>query len=83
MHLVCPPVSLPLAACVDPEVFIVCVRIVDVTVDVHIFELFVVTLVDAEPPHRVRHFMGSSAGRRQVSKRDILQVWETVCPWTA
>ena len=68
VHLVPPPVSLLVAVCVDPEVIVVDVRIVDVAVDVHIFEHFVVTLVDAEPSDLVRQLMGASGGRSPVAK---------------
>ena len=56
VHLVPPPVSLLVAVCVDPEVIVVDVRIVDVAVDVHIVEQFVITLVDAEPTNLVATF---------------------------
>ena len=56
VHLVPPPVSLLVAVCVDPEVIVVDVRIVDVAVDVHILEQFVITLVDAEPTNLVVTF---------------------------
>ena len=68
VHLVTPPVSLLVAIRVDPEIVVVYVRIVDVAVDVHIFEHFVVTLVDAEPSDLVRQLMGASGGRSPVAK---------------
>ena len=49
VHLVPPPVSLLVAERVDPEVVVVYVRVVDVAVDINIFEHFGVALVDAEP----------------------------------
>ena len=51
VHLVPPPISLLVAVCVDPEVIVVNVRIVDVAV--HIVQQFVITLVDAEPTNLV------------------------------
>ena len=68
VHLVTPPVSLLVAIRVDPEIVVVYVRIVDVAADVHIFEHFVVTLVDAEPSDLVRQLMGASGGRSPVAK---------------
>ena len=68
VHLVTPPVSLLVAIRVDPEIVVVYVRIVDVAVDVHIFEHFVVTLLDAEPSDLVRQLMGASGGRSPVAK---------------
>ena len=55
VHLVPPPVSLLVAVRVDPEIVVVYVRVVDVAVDVYIFENVVVTLVDAEPTNLVRY----------------------------
>ena len=60
VHLVPPPVPLLVAVRVDPEVVVVYVGIVDVAVDVYIFEHLMVTLVDAEPTD----LMGPRVGRR-------------------
>ena len=54
VHLVPPPVSLLVAVRVDPEVVVVDVGIVDVAVDVDIFEDVVVAFVLAEPTHLVK-----------------------------
>ena len=51
VHLVPPPVSLLVAVRVDPEVVVVDVRVVDVTVDVDIVEQLGITQVLAEPSH--------------------------------
>ena len=66
VHLVPPPVSLLVAVRVDPEVVVVDVGIVDVTVDVDMVEHIVVTLVDAEPTDLVVWLTGSRRGRPTV-----------------
>ena len=55
VHFVPPPVTLLVAVRVNPEIVVVYVRVVDVAVDVYIFENVVVTLVDAEPTNLVRY----------------------------
>ena len=69
VYLVSPPVSLLVAVAVDPEMVVVYIRIVDVAVDVHIFEHILVSLVGAEPTDLVSKVMGSITDRPQVEKR--------------
>ena len=70
MHLVPPPVSLLVAVRVDPEIVMVDIRVVDVSVDVDIFEHIVVALVDAESTDLVGCWIRPSVGQPRVSERE-------------